>query len=112
THSENQDGNAVIAGLPIIDAFKYESKQQWVGVMLAPSALKLMLDQFRNPIAGNDWRWRSRLWKYPNIPLLSEAGTSTNMFDSFAVCPTARDTDNIEGIIVDRERAVKRLSRL
>ncbi|MBI5748362.1 MAG: hypothetical protein HZA00_04490 [Nitrospinae bacterium] len=37
-------GSVVIAGKPLIDAYEYEKKQDWVGIMLSPRLVKLHQD--------------------------------------------------------------------
>ncbi|MDD4876265.1 MAG: hypothetical protein PHQ86_03935 [Dehalococcoidales bacterium] len=37
---EHKDGNVIIAGRTIIDAYQYEQKQDWVGVMLSPKVVR------------------------------------------------------------------------
>jgi hypothetical protein len=106
---DGQDGNAVIAGLPVIDAYNFESKQQWVGVMLTPSALKLK-QGFPEPHPGTDPRWRSRLFQCTEIPLSS--GGTTEPFDNFAVCPSGRESNSLADVGVDRDNVVEQLEKL
>jgi len=37
---EHKDGNVMIAGPPILDAYRYEQEQNWVGVILSPKVVK------------------------------------------------------------------------
>ena len=78
----------IIAGSPIIDAYQYEGRQQWVGVMLSPGRLKSYegfmswyWTQFRSPFAGD-----RKVAAYKSIPLKDSSGT-IGAFSGYAVVP-------------------------
>ena len=50
---ENHDAGLIMLGAPIVEAFEWEKKQQWIGAILAPSAMQL-LDQMGER-AGKVW---------------------------------------------------------
>ncbi len=56
--TSNIGGSAFIAGKPIIDAYEFEQKQDWIGIMLTPTAIKhcgivqeVCTTEFRNDVA-------------------------------------------------------------
>ena len=110
-----------IAGRALIDAYRFEDAQNWVGVMIAPSALRRVPDlgdrcrleefataQDPNSFKAIDTIWPRVIQRCAAIPF-HEAGPSD--FRGFAVVPTNEDTGptaNSEGI----SRAMQRLQWL
>lgn len=88
----------VIAGRPIIDAYHYESRLQWIGVMLTPSLLERRPDvsvdecSFEKGVGPLDDGARFKVVRDTlmiqpcSIPLEDETGSLTS-FDGFAVVP-------------------------
>jgi hypothetical protein len=83
---EDAEGNAIIAGNPIIDAYHYEKKQNWIGVMISPELVRQRRDL--RELAQK---------KYPLNMLIRHSGTKIPFhtedpqgnawFEGFAVIP-------------------------
>jgi hypothetical protein len=94
-------GNSVfLAGNPIIEAFEYEKKQNWIGVTLTPSALQASRDERlevtcntqldRNeafPDVANYMKWKAHLQRCATIPYRIEGSPDTHLHDGFAIVP-------------------------
>lgn len=107
-----------VAGRALIDAYRFEEAQNWVGVMLAPSALRRVpdlgdrcrLEEFATAPDPKSFEHVDTIWprviqRCAAIPF-HEAGLSD--FRGFAVVPTNEDTGptaNSDGV----SRAIQRL---
>ena len=99
------DHGVFVAGSAIIDAYKYESLQNWVGIMLTPTAvssvpnLSALCDISKLPatplVAASrgkqtvpfaDMRWAACVQHCPNIPFHSEKGAGGD-YEGFAIVP-------------------------
>jgi hypothetical protein len=91
-----------VAGKAVIDAYNFESKQDWVGMMLAPSARR----QIPNLVAlcqvqhiGHQVEalldltkrinWAGFLQRCPSIPFHTSSPFEDSSFDGFAIVPTS-----------------------
>jgi hypothetical protein len=95
-------GNGVfVAGRPIVDAYEFEQKQDWIGIMVTPSVLKVkpkLPGMCRMPKPGKalESGFGSRLgWillaqRYAGIPF------HDGKFDGFAVVPTPAGSTTVE----------------
>jgi hypothetical protein len=121
--SDQTSGGAVIAGRPIIEAHHYESQQQWIGVMLAPSVWRHMPDLFSlPPIAAKHQDETSseyfrRMYRQARLQLCREiplhpAGGSLAYFHGLAVVPTSPAWNEIKHTEADLEEVLGWLDRL
>src|ERR1041384_2915036 len=93
--------SAFVAGRAVIDAYTFEQAQDWVGVMIAPSALRRIPDaDSRCSLSGcsNSERfkellerieWPAFIHRCQSIPFHSTATLNPQYFDGYAVVPTA-----------------------
>jgi hypothetical protein len=98
-----------VAGRAIVDAYEYEQRQNWVGVMLAPSAVKRLrsireLCEYKG--TPDELRRRIDWLTYIQRAQIPFQGVDAGIFDGFAVVPTAGRhiepaelEENITGII-------------
>jgi hypothetical protein len=86
-----------VAGRALIDAYEWERKQDWIGIMIAPSALKTVpnLEQLClfsperwKTQPDPDKRWMQFIQRNTTIPFHSELPYEVLSFDGFAVVPT------------------------
>ena len=95
----------VVAGTPIVDAYHYEKKQDWIGIILSPTMVKrhwapgTPAPGFRSEDA------HVRAYKY--IPLKSNQVGNPEPFDGYAIVPWIS-----EGKEFIFEECIQRLSRL
>ena len=82
-----------VAGSAVVDAYWFEQQQDWVGVMLAPSARACVPDlesrcELRPP-GGFKGRaeWAAVIQRCRSIPFHSERSDDLRNFDGFAVVP-------------------------
>lgn len=80
-----------VAGHPVIEAYRFEQEQDWIGIMLAPSAVKAVPDlRHRCRILGDDaWEWARYIQPYGAIPFHRREAVYGSAFDGFALLPTA-----------------------
>ena len=98
-------GGTFIAGRAIVDAYRFEQSQDWVGVMLAPSAIQ------RIPSLADRCRLASEtsaegtqkdvaklnlagFLQRARIPFHRENAQSERTIDGYAVVPTGGDADS------------------
>jgi hypothetical protein len=88
----HSDTGAFVAGKAILDAYEYEKKQDWLGIMLAPSALRCVPDLLKRcsvPIyaerkADDPYLPWAAFVQHYSIPFHGTEGR----YDGFAVVPT------------------------
>ncbi len=101
---ESGGGGVFVAGKAILEAYKYECLQDWVGVMLAPSARRratdlterCMIGDPHSAIAQEELRsrmdWAAFVQPCPRIPF---HGSEENTYDGFAIVPTDGQADAV-----------------
>ena len=89
-----------VAGRAVIDAYRVEQQQDWIGIMIAPSALERVPDlKERCQLEGHTLvdafraiqprlRWAAFIQPCQQIPFHSENLFDTPTFDGFAIVPT------------------------
>jgi len=94
-----------VAGRAVIEAYQFEQQQDWIGVMLAPSAVAQvpdLIDRCRLPGDGvamtfNDvearYPWPAFIQRCRNIPFHQSGAFEPSVFDGFAVVPTKGSVD-------------------
>jgi hypothetical protein len=119
----DQDGNGtVIAGRPIIDAHFYESRLQWIGIMIAPSVLEhrgetstiaTMLQLAATQLGAGDMfvdaLKRLRIQPCENVPLHD---ASDGPFEGFAIVPISPQASTLEDLRDSIDDMRHRLARL
>ena len=94
-----------VAGRAVIDAYQFEQAQDWVGIMVSPSALARVKDlETRCYLDGNLHSlgghlidllarigWAGLIQPYRSIPFHSPNPLDPQTFDGFAVVPTTRE---------------------
>lgn len=123
--SENEEHGTVIAGRPIIDAHFYESRLQWIGIMLAPSVLEHRQDLTVNACSleralsrpeGTERAVEAlfRLTIQPCAALPIEGGNGhVTQFEGFAIVPISlREVPTLKGLQESLDQARTKLERL
>jgi hypothetical protein len=89
-----------VAGRAVIDAYRFEQQQEWIGVMIAPSALERVTDlQQRCELQGHTTveafrevepriQWVAFIQRSSDIPFREDG-----RFDGFAIIPTTGALD-------------------
>jgi hypothetical protein len=97
--SRSSIGDSVfVAGHALIDAYEWEKKQDWIGVMIAPSALRTVpnLGELCQPsngyTRGSNTSWMQCIQQNPSIPFHSLHPLDSNYFDGFAIVPYKGDS--------------------
>jgi hypothetical protein len=125
--SEHNSHGTVLAGRPIIDAHHYESRLQWIGIMLAPSVLERRQDVSLNHCALSvtaalpdgpeqfvDALSRLMIQPCAAIPLEDASGRTTE-FEGFAIVPISVKAERLRDLrdsIDNVRRRVERLKQL
>jgi hypothetical protein len=106
---EKTPGGTFVAGSAVVEAYTYEKSQDWVGIMLAPSAVRANPDLAERCNIGEASRpedrvallarlpWPACLHVCHRIPFHSSNAFESSSFDGFAILPTNR-TGDPEGI--------------
>jgi len=100
--SSVDEKSVFVAGRAVIDAYKFEKKQDWIGIMVAPSALSEVPDLknlclLKNTDNPKDFtqdqtfrqevepriKWASFIQKCFSIPFHTDNPSETSYFDSF-----------------------------
>ena len=119
------DKGVFLAGRAIIDAYRFQQKQDWTGIMIAPSVLSALpsLEELCNlpthiqgqaQIGG----LRTRMeWKYfvqscHSIPFHVENPFGPQNYDGFAVVPTDGLVNHPREMVDNLNRALIRVNRL
>jgi hypothetical protein len=120
--SEHDGHGTVIAGRPIIEAHHYESRLQWIGIMLTPSVLE-HADVSANRCALNvtatmdeperftDALIRLGFQPCASIPLEDRSGEASE-FEGFAIVPMSLQVRSIKDMRDSIEKVGRRLERL
>jgi hypothetical protein len=100
--SEGQQG-VIIAGRPIIEAFSYEQRQNWLGAVLCPSVLRV--NDFAERCAfpstetyrtGREYlegaKWAVVVQRYKKIPFHSTHSALGDDYDGYAIVPVRSQT--------------------
>ena len=101
--TEKTSHGTFVAGRAIVEAYRFESVQDWIGVMLAPSVIQAVPDLearclFQYPNTLEIWRslsqrllWAAFVQPCLQIPFHSASGSSGNYF-GFAIVPSSGET--------------------
>ena len=111
-----------LAGRAIIEAYRFQQKQDWVGIMLAPSVIKT------NPhLVGRRFLLRSRDERIEEfqkqfewvafvqpcgIPFHTSVGVEFESYEGFAVVPTDTEVKDAPTMNQNIKRAMNHLERL
>ena len=97
---ESSAGGVFVAGRAVVDAYTFETKQDWVGIMLAPSALRRMPDlaercAIASPSTEDGLKairerlaWAAFVQTCFAIPFHSSTPFENSDFNGFAIVPT------------------------
>jgi hypothetical protein len=110
-----------IAGRALIEAYRFEQAQNWIGIMLAPSVIRQLpllaercrLEEFANPptpvsIKKIDPLWPRLIQRCAAIPFHEKRGSEPSDFSGFAIVPTSgtfEPSSNSSGV----SEAIRRL---
>jgi len=122
--SEHAEHGTVIAGRPIIEAHHYESRSQWIGVMLAPSVLERRPDLTAGSCSLSEAATKDNprdrcqsalvnLMVQPckSIPLEDETGTVTD-FEGFAMVPVLGRAKTVKDLRDGLDGSRQKLERM
>lgn len=106
------NGSAFIAGKPVVEAHEFEQKQNWIGVLLTPSALnaapivKVQCTTVFN--SDEDLKWKAYVQQCQKIPFHSD--TDQRMHDGFAIVPGG--SVSLENMVTRLSDVIERLEWL
>ena len=120
----SEKSDLMIAGVPIVEAVHYTTRQDWLGVMLSPSTLKADPDfieraEFEKCASETDLeRLRSKLpWpllvhRYYGIPFHSPNDLVENQFDGYVVVPHLSQSSTPPAVLADLGKYLVKLDDL
>lgn len=90
-YSRVSDGkNVLLAGSPLLEAYGYEQKQNWVGVILAPSIIKKIPELRNNTYISESERfndiYKQMIWSF-NLQRYAEIPFRKGIYDGYVVIP-------------------------
>jgi len=115
---EKTDTGVFLAGRPVVDAYRFEKQQDWVGVMLTPSVLETTpelrsrchISRRRNSTHGD---WMRCVQPCASIPFRhDESLAGTEAYEGFAIVPTDSDACDKEETLTEIQRMLASLARL
>ncbi len=83
-HLKMSKNGVIIAGKPIIDAFDYERRQDWIGVMVSPLVIEYLSDCKRLKSFKNN----KLIIKCDKIPFHTEDQINSRKYEGYIVIPT------------------------
>lgn len=100
-----QNGNMMIAGQPMVDAYYYEEHQNWIGIMISPTVTDTLTEIFNRmtwfPFIPCNIKeleeqkllwWYTRLYYYNKIPW-KNTGKEDSKFIGYVIIPRIGPTD-------------------
>lgn len=115
----NDDKDVVVAGVPIVEAYRYEQLQNWIGVIISPKTISSFpaliqlsnIGNINNPVDVNkiklNFSWMMCIQRWGKVPFKEQGD-----FDGYALVPhdiTSCDSDHIEK---DLTRYITKLDQL
>lgn len=105
-----KEGNGMITGRPLLDAIDYEKKQNWIGVMIAPSVIskhpEILEASSLNPggpdVVGkvvNNVIWSSVFQRWSTIPFEEDAH-----YEALVITPRDLSCRNCEDLIIQYKK--------
>ena len=104
------NGNVIIAGIPMVDAVNLEQKQDWIGIMVSPKVInrvpifkKIIATEFHASVVVptreviKPLAWFAYLQKTSDIPIKLDAG-GIELTKGFVVLPIKPDLKNGEDV--------------
>ena len=119
-------GGIFVAGRAIIEAYRFEQTQDWVGIMLTPSILRQIPDKFTQFVITADdrvdtlegldairlrARWSGFVQEIYNIPFHNDNPFNESFFHGFAIVPTD-GVANEQSIMTSLGNSLKSLKNL
>jgi hypothetical protein len=120
---ETQFG-AVLAGRPIIDAYRYEEQQNWVGIMISPATIEaypslcekqgllLCRDAAEVRRFQEDYPWPLLIQQCTSIPFHHVSELESNIYDGYAIVPTRPGDANPDDVVETIGLSIGQLRRL
>jgi hypothetical protein len=120
---QSTPGGVFVAGKAIIEAVEYETRQDWAGIMLAPSVVKHIpglkakccIPQLSTIEAWRQFRnqldWAAFVQHYILIPFHAKDNSEIGRYEGFAIVPSAGDCQP-EPLFLSLQESVVRLERM
>ena len=117
-------GDVMLAGPPIIDAYRFEQEQNWVGMILSPQILKLspyLLEQSQISLPydkkdarelENRFPWPLLLHRYSMIPFHKPNDFVDRNYDGFVIVPQHGGCQDPVALLDDLELYENKLDKL
>lgn len=108
----------VVAGRPIVEAYKMEQIQDWIGVILCPSVIQSVPDlpERLAPVGQGSDLWDDVKEKFPLALSLCRARVPfkdhKDDYDGYAVVPVEQDSTPLDWVQSGHKEIRRRLSRL
>ena len=113
-----------LAGRAIIDAYRFQQEQDWVGIMLAPSVVSMHSDlkqrcnilNIRTPdeiqALSARFAWALFVQDCPSIPFHTSDPSEPQLYEGFAIVPTDTSIQDAAAMEENLGRVLKYMRRL
>jgi hypothetical protein len=94
------DNSTFVAGKPIVEAYDYESRQDWIGVILTASAIRAaqevdlpsqcdtgFVNDLAFPILSEYLKWKAYLQRCTHVPFHGGTQSVPSFYDGLAIVP-------------------------
>jgi hypothetical protein len=119
------EAGVFLAGRAVVDAYRFEKKQNWVGILLTPSVLTNIpnLSRYCGVVGRNvsgaqlvleasRLDWKRCVQPCDSVPFHSDTAIDPPFYEGFALVPTKSDVRTHDGILSEIEDMQKSLIRL
>ncbi len=123
-YEDRKNGNVIIAGAPIIDAYRYEQRQDWIGVMLSPTVLRdnpnlFIYGQLKPPSDESEVKeirsyfpWPLLIQRFHAIPFKKLNDFDDQYYNGFVIVPQRYGCQEPAELIKDLDDYKNRLDPL
>lgn len=122
---KTENGDVMLAGPPIIDAYRLEQQQDWVGVMLSPRVVEsipnlIKYSHLTEPCGSkakakdlqSRFPWPLLIYRYQSIPFHQPNGLKNQNYEGFVIVPQNHTDAKPEVLISALEKYGGKLDEL
>jgi hypothetical protein len=123
--SDRERGSVFLAGRPLVDAYRFEKAQDWVGIMLTASVVRRIPSlgercDMTLPSATKEevekivarFPWPLYVQRCTEIPFQASEVSTPGVYQGFAIVPTMTGLDTEHGMAASLSDAILHLQRL
>ena len=120
---KNTAAGTFVAGRAIIDAYQFETKQNWVGIMLSPTVIRQVPDlkdrcglpqphRKDDPHGLRNLPWGAFVQPHAAIPFHTASPFEDSGYGGFAILPSNGDLSNLQDYLTSLRTSMEKLQIL